>query len=288
VTTDLNASSPVPASPAEATPAAVRDRSIAPAHAPGADALAKRVEAAADRRTLLDELLASSAAEAPYIAAAILRECMDVANDGWHEKLIDFQRKASQEPQLRNAQVAAFERLKQPCARLSGRSVTLQEIEALEAEGVSRGDPRAIARALALGKYADKGHASQLAAQLLESGDPYAMKDIATWLVGQTGRATIMGAQVVTADLIPANLAWQLVACSYGYPCGADNPQVLSSCAFDGICKDSYENLLRNARLSPQQYQRVIELRQRIEAALQAKDYASLGIGSAGSGSSKR
>ena len=264
---------------AEAGAPGTPNRPISFARPSASDTIAFRYDSATDRRALLDELTKSPEPSASYFAACILRDCADVATKGLDALQREFETRASAQPQLRAMQAKAFNKLKAPCATLYGRQISAEEIEGLEIEGARRGDPRALALGLALGRSDPPINPRQLAEQLLDKGDPYAITDVATWLAQQTGRMTIMGAPVANQDIVTANLAWQLVACDYGRPCGPDSPAVLNACAFDGLCdKASYEDLIRSTLLNPQQYQRAIELRARIIAALQAKDYASLGI----------
>ena len=238
-----------------------------------------RYESESDRRAMFEQLHTSADPQAPFFAAKILRDCMDMTNKGLEAMQKEFEAKASTVAELHTRQTEAFQKLKSPCAKFFGRQTTLEEIEELEAEGVRRGDPRAIARALALGKVDPKSNTHEIAGQALDQGDPYVVADVATWLSQQAGRMTIMGRPVASADTVAANIAWQLVACDHGLPCGTDSSHVLSVCAFDGICgKTSYEDLVRTTILNAQQYLRAQELRARILAALQARDYGSLGI----------
>ena len=257
----------------------MRERSISFNGPTASSAIQMRYETETDRRAMFDQLHASADPQAPFFAAKILRECMDMTNKGLDAMQREFEAKASTIPVIRTKQTEAFQKLKAPCAKFFGRQTTPEEIEELEAEGVRRGDPRAIARSLALGKIDPKTNTHEVAVQALDQGDAYVIADVATWLSQQNGRMTIMGAPVPSADVVAANIAWHLVACDHGLSCGADSSHVLNLCAFDGVCgKTSYEDMVRTMILTPQQYLRAQELRARIEAALQAKDYGSLGI----------
>jgi hypothetical protein len=93
------------------------------------------------------------------------------------------------------------------------------------------------------------------------------------------GGFTVDGDRVPQSDAAAAQHAWQMVACDYGLDCGPSFDPVLSPCIWDGLCGlASFEEASRKS-LPSQTYDRAVELRARIIAALQRKDFASLGLG---------
>ena len=242
-----------------------------------------RFETALDYRALYDELMRSGEPEGKFFAAKMLFECVDVGAKSFDAVINAFIASVPPDAPHAAARIAAFRQMKEPCARFSGRQIDPAEIERLFAEGARSGDPRALSRMLAQDKLDPSSDAMAVAARALESGDPYALNNVATFLF-RANRLdqTIDGALVDRADIDAAQMAWDLVACDHGWPCGRDSEPLLHMCARDGLCgAQTFEELIRDELGILASFDRVQYFRDRILAALSRKDYGSLGIVSA-------
>ena len=124
------------------------------------------------------------------------------------------------------------------------------------------------------------------AARLLESGDPYALNNVANFLFRGNRLVMIVDGMLVDgADLDAVQMAWDLVACDYGWPCGRESEPMLNFCARDGLCgAQTFEELVRTEFGILAGFERVQHFRTQILAALARRDYASLGLVAAASG----
>jgi hypothetical protein len=243
--------------------------------------LPQRYDTATDKRKLFEELKASESSESPYFAAKILLDCRDVSLKGFNLVINDFIANIPDNSPAKATQVEAFRRLKEPCSGFDGRRISIEEIQQKYAEGVQKSDPRAIARTLMTGQIEPNSDPIRLAVLLLQKADPYVISEVAGFMAGPVGGGVVIdGKPVDLINISAANTAWQLVACDYGGSCGPNSAAVLNACANRGVCgMASFDELVRTAILTLDDYQRALQYRLQIEAALQNKDYVSLGLG---------
>jgi hypothetical protein len=239
-----------------------------------------RFETSLDYRALFDELMRSGDAEGKFFAAKMLSNCADVGAKSLDEVMSEFVASIPPDAPFAAERVAAFRQIKEPCAGFSGRKPDADEIERLLEDGARSGDPRARSWMLARNTLDSSADTMAVAARLLESGDPYALNNVANFLF-RANRPAIMvdGALVDAADLDAAQMAWDLVACDHGWPCGRDSEPMLSMCARDGLCAaQTFEELIRTELGILASFERVQAFRARILAALARKDFSSLGV----------
>lgn len=266
----------------ELTPGFVRAR----AGAPAGPTLAARFEGAQDYRALYDELLKSDSPAAKYFLGRILLVCSDVAASSVETIVQRFSEWVPADASNRDTRVAAFRRLKEPCAGFSGRRGDSTNPFELFAEGARRGDPRAQARQLWADTAAPIEGRMEAARRLLGHSDPYVVQNLSQFVGATQGsRMVIDGLRLEPSATSAAQLAWDLVVCDMGGACGPNGDRLLTYCAFDGLCSfDSYEDLMRSAFAAD--FERIDDYRSKIHAALVARDAAALGI--AGSDSTPR
>lgn len=281
---------PAPAAPAVATRNATPARRTTPAlvlqPAPGASfarsVVAARYETAIDYRAVLEEFKKSGAAEGKYFAAKILRDCLDVEMTSLEDALKAFSANLPSNIGNADVRVAAFRRLKEPCAGLSGRKLALEDLNELYFEGARRGDPRAQSRLLWTGQLAPDVDPMAMAAKLLEAPEHYVLQNLGNF-IGQRndGALVVDGRPVEDEDRAAAHMAWDLMACDFGGPCGSDGEYVLNLCAYDGMCRDSLEEIYRTDFAANVDFARVQSYREKFLAALQERSFAALGIDAA-------
>ncbi|MEP7085338.1 MAG: hypothetical protein ABI854_11410 [Betaproteobacteria bacterium] len=242
--------------------------------------LGHRYATATDKRALFEELRDSGNSESLYFAAEILADCLDVAEQGFEVAVSEFTDHLSGESPTTTKQVGAFRRLIEPCAGFDGRHSSQGEIQLLHSAGAQRGDPRAIAHLLGSADADSPAVAVRTAANLLALDDPQVIREVSGYLAGLfAGGMVIDGATLDAAENGPVTMAWALVACDYGAPCDAENPAVLQACARGGLCGlKSLDELFRLTYVPLETYERGLAYRARIFAALQRRDYASLGL----------
>jgi hypothetical protein len=241
---------------------------------------AQRYATSADHRALLDEWMASGDPAANYFAAMVLRHCLGVTKHGFEKSVRLNTARIEPGTPLAEVRVDAYRQLLAPCARLEGRPTTNAEIEALLAEGAKSGDPRAIAQTLVSADPAAIVDPLRVGAMLLDSHDPYVYRNLGSILGRRIGSMPVLeGAPVAESDRFALAVAWDLVACDYGLPCGPDSDRLLVACAFEGACDlASMEDYFKRIVGEPAVFRRSLALRQSILNALRDRDYAALGI----------
>jgi hypothetical protein len=239
-----------------------------------------RYETASDYRALFDELMRTDASEGRFFAAKILVDCLEVADDGYDTVLRRFVAGVPRDSPNAAARIAAFRRMKEPCAGFSGRTPSSAEIEQLFAAGARDGDVRALSQLLVTDRPEPGADPSATIARLLDSRDPYVLGNIATYIFAANRMPVVIdGRRVDPPDLDAAQFAWDLVACDHGLPCGPDGKAVLHICAHDGLCNaETFEDLVRAEFGILASFDRVQYFRNRILDALAARDYGSLGV----------
>jgi hypothetical protein len=239
-----------------------------------------RFETSLDHRALYDELVRSGAVEGKFFAAKMLLECLDVAAKSLDRVVNEFIASMPPDVPFAATRIAAFRQIKEPCAGFSGQKHDPGEVERLFAGGATGGDPRATSWMLAQNKLDPATDTMAVAARLLDSGDPYALNNVANFLFRGNRLVMIVdGALVDGADLDAVQMAWDLVSCDHGWPCGRDSEPMLNVCARDGLCAaQTFEELVRTEFGILASFERVQYFRNRILAALGRRDYASLGV----------
>jgi len=252
----------------------------APTTGPARAQVILRYEHATDKRALFEELTASGFAENYYFAAEILSDCLTVGEQGIGAVTGDFLANLAIDAPATASRLDAFRQSIDPCAGFSGRPTSIDEIQQLYATGAQRGDPRALAHMLMSAGIEEIAGSIRVAASLLESNDPYVIGDVAGFLGGVYARGMVIDGKTLSpADNDSMAMAWALVACDYGAPCGADSRAVLRACAQGGLCGiESLEELFRLTHVPDDTYRHGREYHAQILAALQRRDYASLGL----------
>lgn len=273
--------SPVPGS-APPAPAPGADRPAGNA-APGAadhysQHLGHEFESTPDKRALFEELKAMGTADAYFFAARILRDCFDVGGKGLDAAMKTFMAKIPGSSASIASRIDAFRQLIEPCAGFEDRPIPVHEVQQTNWMGVQKNDPRVVASAMKTGQMDSNEHPFKIAAALLDKSDPYVIADSAVYLGGPAAGGFVIDGKPVEASASEAvMLAWEMVACDYGAPCGPTSPAVLHACADRGVCGiGSFDQLARITM--PDSYQRALEFRAQIRAALQSRDYPAIGL----------
>lgn len=291
------ASSPMPAMSGPATPA----NFLRPASAaqPTATALARDFTNATQFKPLLDRLNGTPEGNTPegqYYLYQILRACALVSDrrggGNWasaraaqlEERRQLIATEVAENDARRAQRLAAIEQLSaDKCAGINGITMTEAELNQLLRNSLAGGDPKARATMIEQEIWRERrgsgteGRAggtlsdAQVASlrETLASRDPEALVIAGRVLSGAFRDATVrLGPDQEPVDTRAFGAAALLLACEYGYPCGANNARVLSACAYQGQCgaatladylfyygaspyeaqtMDRYRNLLRQA-----------------------------------------
>ncbi|MEP6701976.1 MAG: hypothetical protein ABJB04_03230 [Betaproteobacteria bacterium] len=246
----------------------------------GNPSISERYETAIDKRVLFDELRDSGAPEGFYFAAEILRDCMAVGERGFEAVVDEFRATLPIDTPTIAQKVQSFRQLVEPCVGFDGRRSSIAEIEVLYAAGALRGDLRASAHMLTSAGDQSVADSIRSAATLLESNDPWVIGEVSSYLAGLYARGMIVDGETLdSSENGPVAMAWALVACDFGAPCGAASQPVLQACARGGLCGiESIDELFRLTYVPPDAYQRGQQYHARILAALQRGDYAAIGL----------
>ena len=174
------------------------------------------------------------------------------------------------------AQFAAQAALVAPCRGFEGRPIDPRQVFALLEASARQGEPHARARMLLFRDVAaPKEDVIAEIPALLASRDPGVVRDVGAFLSRGEISWRYGGAPV---DAAASAIAWELVACDLGYPCGAASRLVLAQCAFAGAC-DAYRHEEAIAREEwPERMDEARRLRADLLRALEAHDWDWLGL----------
>ncbi len=251
---------------------------------PGNKAL-RRKAIGPDKYALFLELVKKGDGESLYMAGEIVSACTGVLRKGLQAVQADFQAQIPAGDPNRAARLDAFHNLSDPCAgfapdRLKGQHIPGRD--ELIAQAADLGYLTAIVEMrmrIDSDKRLQSGGAKvpsyAWVIEVLDSGDASAMNLAAGHLTGRPGGYMFDGKPVPDADKDIAYYAWQMAACERGYPCELE--PVLNLCAYDGICGvSSYAEAMR--RYLGERFARTQAYKEQLVAALERKDYASLGL----------
>ena len=264
-----------------------------------ASSLARDFANATQYKPLLDRLNGTPEGNTPegqYYLYQILRACATVSDrkggGNWasaraaqlEERRQLIATEVAENDARRSQRLAAIEQLStDKCAGINGITMTESELSQLLRNSLAGGDPKARATTIEQEVWRERrgsgpeGRAggtlsdAQVASlrETLASRDPEALVIAGRVLSGSFRDATVrLGPDQEPVDARAFGAAALLLACEYGYPCGANNTRVLSACAYQGQCgattladylfyygaspyeaqaMDRYRNLLRQA-----------------------------------------
>ena len=245
---------------APARPASPAPR-MAAAAAPGRRSLYNEYLGAKSYRALYDRLHGSpegSTAEGMYVMYDILRKCAAVTDRPYRRQAdarpVEQRRQeflaalAPDDPQ-RDKRIAAFDATAvDHCAGLEGITIAQADLDKLLASSAAAGDPKAKATEVEQQVWQQRRAGQWRTAtlsdtqidtleQAIGTKDPGAMV-LAGRLLSNTWPDLTMHVGGDAAPAEPRALfnAWQVLACEYGYPCGADNARLEQECAYNGHC----------------------------------------------------
>ncbi len=249
---------------APASPAAAVD-AVRAAHGSARSSLLAEYGNARSWRALYDRLKSSpegQTAEGLYVTYEILRKCATVPDRPWrrggtNEKPVEQKRAeflaglAPNDPQ-RDRRIAAFEDIAvNRCAGFEGVTIRQADLDKILAQSAAAGDPKARAVAVEQEIWASRrgGHwygttlsDAQIDTLREATGtrDPEALV-VAGRLLSNSWRDLTVRIGPDGVDVEPRAFynAWQVLACSYGYPCDANSARLLNECAYNGHCEAS-------------------------------------------------
>jgi hypothetical protein len=236
-------------------------------------------------RALYDHLKSTAEGQTPegqYLLYEILRRCANVSDRTTQRpptravpKREEFVAGLSPADPQREKRLAAFDQMEaNRCAGFDNVTVTQAELNRLLESAVAGGDAKARALAVEqeLAQQRRAGNRTLTESQIetlrqaLGTRDPGAML-IAGRLISNTWQdlTVRIGPEGQVAEPRALYNAWQMLACEYGYPCGADNSYVLTECALRGHCQASglqdflsfYNSSLNDTQLLAQ-YQQIL------------------------------
>ncbi len=268
------ASSTIATEKAAPPPGATASSRAAASQSPAARSLAKRVAAAPLRDTLFNEYLGAKSyralydrlkntaegttAEGLYVQYDILRKCATVTDRAYRrgvqakpldQRRADFIASLPPNDPNRDKRITAFEHsATNRCAGFEDVQVTQADLDKMLTDAASAGDPKARAAQVEQEVWAQRRAGQWRTATLSDAQigtleqavgtrDPGAMMTAGQLLSNQWRGLTVqVGPDAQPVDPRAFYNAWQVVACEYGYPCGADNPRIADECAYRGHC----------------------------------------------------
>lgn len=266
--------------------------------------LSEELAHARSYRALYDRLKGSAqggTAEGLYVQYEILRKCATVTDRPWRrrgqEKSVDEKREAflaalpANDP-LRDKRIAAFEGANvNRCAGFEDVKVEQADLDKLLTASAAAGDPKAQAatveheiwQARRSGQWRTATLSdSQISTleQAIGTKDPDAMVLAGRLLSNTWPDLTLrIGPEGQAVEPRAFYNAWQILACEYGYACGADNARLLDECAYNAHCDaQSLPDYLYYYASSPHESELLASYTSMLRGAVENGDWSQLGV----------
>lgn len=281
-----------PRAPAKHSPVAVRQT------------LTGEYLAAKQYRALYDRLKGSaegSTAEGAYVLYEIANKCATITDRprrSWgaaakplEQRRDEFLAALQPTDPLRDKRVAAFEEVNaNRCMGFEGVTLTQADLNKMLADAVSLGDPKAKALAIEQeitaprrGRW-DAGTLTEAhidgLKQAIGTRDPAAIVLAGRLLSTPYSDLTMrVGPDGQVAEPRAMYNAWQILACSYGYPCGDTNDRILQACAYQSHCDtSSLPDYLHYYASSPHDSQLIARYQGILRTAIETGDWSQLNL----------
>jgi hypothetical protein len=250
-------------------------------------------------KPLYDRLKASAEGQTPegqYLLYEMLRRCANVT-DGrrpWTRpvpKREEFLASLPANDPNRDKRIAAFDDIEtNRCAGFEAITVTQADLNKLLNDAVGAGDPKARAIQVeqeVIGSRRGNFQGTTLNDQQLETlrqvigtRDPGAMMVAGRLLSNTWHDLTVrIGPEGQVVEPRAFMNAWQILACDYGYPCGAENTRVLTECALHGHCNAStLQDYLFYYGGSPNDSQLVTQYQGILRTAIESGDWSQVSV----------
>jgi hypothetical protein len=276
------------------------------AGAPQRSSLFGEFERARSYRALYDRLRNSpegSTAEGLYVQYDILRKCASITDRPWRrrpqdnkpieEKREEFLKALPVADPNRDKRIAAFESASvNRCEGFDDVKVTQAELEKLLAASADAGDPKARAATVEQQVWQARRSGQWRTATLSDSQistleqaigtrDPEAMVLAGRLLSNSWPDMTLRlgGPDGQAVEPRAFYNAWQMLACEYGYTCGADNPQLLTACAYNGRCDaQSLPQYLYYYSSTPHENELLAQYESVLRGAIENGDWSQLSV----------
>lgn len=236
-----------------------------------------------------------STAEGALVLHRIARRCAHVtdrpaptgAPNRTSERLRDdFMKTLAPNDPRRDKRLAAFEAV--TSARCEGIDVSLTQAElrsmlakavdagSAEARAVQIGDPVSQEQRARMDQATLTDAQIQILQQLAASKDPGAVLEVGRILSNSYHDLTARdGGDGAALEPLALHNAWTLVACEYGYPCGADNTMLQRECAYRGYCDaSSVQDHLYYYAASPHDSQLMSHYQAILRTAIETGDWS--------------
>ena len=265
--------------------------------------------AAKSFKALYERLKASPEGQTPegwYVMYEMLRRCATVTERTTRQPMVrtteqkrdEFVAAIAPADPLRDKRIAAFDDVAaNRCAGMEGVTLTQADLNKMLASAAAGGDPKAQALSLEQELWAarrasgpegrwGRDNVTLSDAQLENLQRIAGTRDPEAMLIA--GRVLSTTWHDLTLRVGPDNQpveqralmqAWQLLACDYGYPCGENNPRVLSACAYQGHCNAaSLSDYLYYYGASPNDSQLMSQYRVILQNAINSGDWSQVSV----------
>ena len=253
-------------------------------------------------KALYDRLKATPEGTTPegeYILYEIMRRCATVTEGSVRRpftralpKRDELAATLATDPQ-RDKRLASFDEMDtNRCTGFEGVTTTQADLNKLLADAVAGGDPKARALMIERELFASRPQGQRMdqvtitdaqieqLRQVIASRDPGAMVTAGRILSNSWNDYSLrIGPENQVMEPRAFMNAWQILACDYGYPCGADNTRVLSECALQGHCQaQSLQDYLYYYAGSPHDSQLVQQYQQILRNAVETGDWSQVQV----------
>lgn len=254
-------------------------------------------------RALYDRLQASGEGktrEGIYVTYEMLLRCANVTDRtsrrpvqrAAQQKRDEFLAAIPENDPMRAKRIAAFDEVAaNRCAGMEGITIAQADLSKMLETAAAMGDPKAQAASLERELWQARRTAGRDAVtlsdaqvenlrQIVSTKDPEAMIIAGRILSGPWREFSMrVGPEGQTAEQRAFNQAWQLLACDYGYPCGENNPRLLTACAFNGHCDaTSLPDYLFYYGASPHDSQLLTQYRSVLRQAVDTGDWSQITV----------
>jgi hypothetical protein len=265
--------------------------------------------AAKQYKPIYDRLKSSpegQTAEGWYVMYEMLRKCATITERtsrapivrSTDQKRDEFVASIPGNDPQRDKRIAAFDDVAaNRCAGMEGVTIAQADLNKLLANAAGAGDPKAQALAIEQELWAARRASGpdgrwgrdtvtvsdaqvESLRQIATTRDPEAMLIAGRILSNSWADFSMrIGPDNQLVEQRAFMQAWQLLACDYGYPCGENNPRVLSACAYQGHCNTtSLPDYLFYYGASPHDSQLLSQYREVLRTAVESGNWSQVSV----------
>lgn len=218
--------------------------------------------------------LAKTDGDTAFFLEDVLRSCV-FATFGGRAEAEARMLKGTYSEDIQRLRKRAYDELWTKCREFEGFAAYDQDVSELTKSANANGSKAMKARMLLLAPPGEQRTAQAKA--LLESGDPYALMELAPLLAGNLNVQEALTPLEGAGNFTVFKHAFMLASCDLGFRC--DEWRLPAMCIDSGTClSPTYQAALQQTVLSPRDFELAMRYRGRITQAIQTRNWGLFGL----------